>query len=64
MSLAPRLGRLLEEVAATDGFPVGLAADDDDDVRILHSLKVAGHCAEPTPSSNAATEEAWQSRVQ
>ena len=30
----------------------------------LHSLKVAVTAAEPIVSSSAATDEAWQSRVQ
>src|SRR4029450_214393 len=30
----------------------------------LHSLNVAVTAAEPTPSSKAATDDAWQSRVQ
>ena len=42
-----------------------IGADDHDDVGILKtSLKVAVTAPEPMPSISAATEEAWQSRVQ
>ena len=62
--LGAALGRLLEE-GGGDRMVLGrVGADHDDDVGVLHSLKVADTAAEPTPSSSAATDEAWQSRVQ
>ena len=63
-SLAPRLAACLKNVAATGWFSVGLAPMTMMTSEFLHSLKVAVTAAEPTPSSNAATEEAWHSRVQ
>ncbi len=63
-SLAPRLAACLKKVAATGWFSVGLAPMTMMTSEFLHSLKVAVTAAEPTPSSSAATEEAWHSRVQ
>ncbi len=39
-------------------------ADDDDDVGICAAVKGAVTAPEPIPSIKAATDEAWQSRVQ
>ena len=64
MSCAPRLAACLKNVAATGWFSVGLAPITMMTSEFLHSLKVAVTAAEPIVSSNAATEEAWQSRVQ
>ena len=64
MSLAPRLAACLKKVAATGWFSVGLAPMTMMTSEFLHSLKVAVTAAEPTPSSSAATDEAWHSRVQ
>ena len=63
-SLAPRLAACLKKVAATGWFSVGLAPITMMRSEFLHSLKVAVTAAEPTPSSSAATDEAWQSLVQ
>ena len=63
-SLAPRLAACLKKVAATGWFSVGLAPITMITSEFLHSLKVADTAAEPTPSSSAATDDAWQSRVQ
>ena len=63
-SLAPRLAACLKKVAATGWFSVGLAPMTMMTSEFLHSLKVAVTAAEPTPSSSADTDEAWQSRVQ
>ena len=64
ISLAPRLAACLKKVAATGWFSVGLAPITMMTSEFLHSLKVAVTAAEPTPSSSAATDEAWHSRVQ
>ena len=64
MSLAPRLAACLKKVAATGWFSVGLAPMTTMTSEFLHSLKVAVTAAEPIDSSKAATDEAWQSRVQ
>src|SRR5437763_6092832 len=63
-SLAPRLAACLKKVAATGWLSVGLAPMIMMTSEFLQSLKVAVTAAEPTPSSTADTEEAWQSRVQ
>ena len=63
-SLAPRLAACLKKVAATGWFSVGLAPITMMRSEFFTSLKVAVTAAEPTPSSSAATDEAWQSRVQ
>ena len=63
-SLAPRLAACLKKVAATGWFSVGFAPMTMIRSEFLHSLKVAVTAAEPTPSSSADTDEAWQSRVQ
>ena len=64
MSLAPRLAACLKKVAATGWFSAGLQPMAMMTSEFLHSLKVADTAPEPTPSKSAATEEAWQSRVQ
>ena len=64
ISFAPRLAACLKKVAATGWFSVGFAPITMMTSEFLHSLKVAVTAAEPTPSSSAATDEAWQSRVQ
>ncbi len=64
MSSAPRLAACLKKVAATGWFSVGLAPITMMTSEFLHSLKVAVTAAEPIVSISAATEEAWQSRVQ
>ncbi len=63
-SLAPRLAACLKKVAATGWFSVGLAPITMMRSEFFTSLKVAVTAAEPTPSSSADTDEAWQSRVQ
>ena len=64
INLAPRLAACLKKVAATGWFSVGLAPITMMTSEFLHSLKEADTAPEPTPSKSAATEEAWQSRVQ
>ena len=64
MSLAPRLAACLKKVAATGWFSVGLAPITMMTSEFFTSLNVAETAAEPTPSSNAATDDAWHSRVQ
>ncbi len=61
---APRLAACLKKVAATGWFSVGLAPITTITSEFLHSLKEADTAPEPTPSSSAATEDAWHSRVQ
>ena len=63
-SLAPRLAACLKKVAATGWFSVGLAPITTITSEFFTSLKVADTAAEPTPSSKAATDEAWHRRVQ
>ena len=64
ISLAPRFAACLKKVAATGWFSVGLAPITTMTSEFFTSLKVADTAAEPTPSSSAATDEAWHSRVQ
>src|SRR5262245_66679792 len=64
MSLEPRLAACLKKVAATGWLSVGLAPMTMMASEVLHSLKVAVTAAEPMPSSRAATDDAWQRRVQ
>ena len=64
MILAPRLAAFLRKVAATGWFCSGRAP-----MMIMQSLSLAAvkgavTAPEPMPSISAATEEAWQSRVQ
>ncbi len=64
ISLPPRLANCLKKVAATGWFSVGLAPITIATSAFSISLKVAVTAAEPTFSISAATDEAWQSRVQ
>ena len=57
--------RRLLEIGGGDGVVLGrVGADHDQRIGVRASLKVAVTAPEPMPSSKAATEEAWQSRVQ
>jgi hypothetical protein len=64
ISVAPRSTAFFIQVAATGWFTVGLAADDHDHVGVRRRLTGFDTAPEPRPSSSAATEEAWHSRVQ
>ena len=64
ISLAPRLAACLKKVAATGWFSAGLQPMAMMTSESFTALKGADTAPEPTPSSSAATEEAWQSRVQ
>ena len=58
------LGRLLEE-GRGDRVVLGrVGADHDDHVGIHRRGERRGHRPEPMVSNSAATDEAWQSRVQ
>ena len=61
----PPFGELLE-IGRGDRMVLGrVGADDDGDTSAFSiSLKVAVTAPEPTFSISAATDEAWQSRVQ
>ena len=64
ISLAPRFAAFLMKVAATGWFTVGLAP-----ITMMTSASSAAENGADTapelrPSNNAATEEAWHSRVQ
>src|SRR3546814_11639818 len=63
-SLAPRLAACLKYVAATGWLVVGRAPMTMMQSALSASLKGAETAPEPTPSISAATEEAWQRRVQ
>ena len=63
-SLAPRFAAFLKKVAATGWFSVGLAPMTMITSASSAAMNVADTAPEPTPSSSAATEEAWHSRVQ
>jgi hypothetical protein len=63
-SLAPRWTAFLRKVAATGWFDVGWAPMTMMTSELRASLKLAVTAPEPMVSSNAATEEAWQRRVQ
>src|SRR3546814_9474402 len=63
-SLAPRLAACLKYVAATGWLVVGRAPITMMQSALSASLKGAETAPEPTPSISAATEEAWQRRVQ
>ncbi len=60
----PRLTACLKKVAATGWFWVGRAPITMMTSASAAAVKGAVTAAEPTPSISAATEEAWQSRVQ
>ena len=64
MSLAPRLAAFLRNVAATGWFCSGLAPMTMMQSLSLAAVKGAVTAPEPMPSINAATDEAWHSRVQ
>ena len=64
ISFAPRFAACLKKVAATGWFTVGRAP-----MTMMHSASIAAlngadTAPEPMPSMSAATDEAWQSRVQ
>ena len=63
-SRAPFFVACLKKVAATGWFSVGLAPMTMMRSALSASLKGAVTAPEPMPSISAATEEAWQSRVQ
>src|SRR6476619_4460592 len=65
MSLAPRLAAFFIHVAATGWFEVGL----EPITKITSAFSTTSEtwfdtAPEPTPSSSAATDDAWQRRVQ
>ena len=62
--LAPRLAACLKKVAATGWFSVGRAPITMMTSESWAAVKGAVTAPEPIPSIRAATEEAWQSRVQ
>ena len=64
MSVAPRLAAFLKKVAATGWFSVGLAPMTMMTSASSAAVNGAVTAAEPIPSISAATDEAWQSRVQ
>ena len=64
MSLVPFLTAFLIQVAATGWLTVGLAPITSTTSARSTSLTWLDTAPEPTPSSSAATEEAWHSRVQ
>ena len=64
MSLVPFLTAFLIQVAATGWLTVGLAPITSTTSACCTSLTWLDTAPDPTPSSNAATEEAWHKRVQ
>src|SRR5213593_996343 len=64
MSLAPRCTAFLIQVAATGWFDVGSAPMRKITSAYSTSETWFETAPEPTPSSSAATDEAWQRRVQ
>ena len=64
ISLAPRLAACLKKVAATGWLVVGRAPMTMMHSALSASVNGADTAPEPTPSIRAATDEAWQSRVQ
>src|SRR5271165_6590351 len=64
ISLAPRFAACLKKVAATGWFSVGRAPMMMMTSASATAVNGAVTAPEPIPSINAATEEAWQSRVQ
>src|SRR6195952_5611889 len=64
ISLAPRLAAFLMKVAATGWFTVGLAPITMMTLASMAAANGADTAPEFRPSINAATDEAWQSRVQ
>ncbi len=61
---APRFAACLKKVAATGWFSVGRAPMTMITSASSAAVKGAVTAPEPIPSINAATEEAWHSRVQ
>ena len=64
ISFAPRFTAFLMNVAATGWLTVGLAPMTTITSEFAHSANGAVTAPEPIVSSRAATDEAWQSRVQ
>ena len=64
ISVAPRLTAFLIQVAATGWFTVGFAPITRITSASATSATGFDTAPEPMPSSSAATEEAWHSRVQ
>ena len=64
ISFAPRFAAFLKKVAATGWFVVGCAPMTMITSECSTWLKLAVTAPEPMHSSSAATDEAWQSRVQ
>ena len=64
ISLAPRLAAFLMKVAATGWLTVGLAPITMMTSASIAAANGADTAPELRPSNSAATEEAWQSRVQ
>jgi hypothetical protein len=64
MSCLPALTAFLKKVAATGWFSVGLAPMTIMTSASSAAVKGAVTAPEPMPSISAATDEAWQSRVQ
>ena len=62
--VAPRAAACLKYVAATGWFSVGLAPMTKITSLSRQAVNGAVTAPEPMPSSNAATDEAWHSRVQ
>src|SRR3954462_14466776 len=62
--VAPRLAAFLMKVAATGWLTVGLAPMTTITSELAHSANGAVTAPEPIVSIKAATDEAWQSRVQ
>jgi hypothetical protein len=63
-SAAPRAAASFRKVAATGWFSVGRAPTTRITSDRAAAVKGAVTAPLPTPSSSAATEAAWQSRVQ
>ena len=64
ISRVPFFTAFLIQVAATGWFTVGLAPITSTTSAWITSLTWFDTAAEPSPSSSAATEEAWHRRVQ
>jgi len=64
ISFAPRFAARFRKVAATGWFSVGRAPMTTITSASCAAVKGAVTAAEPMPSSSAATDEAWHSRVQ
>ena len=61
---APRFAALLEESGGDRMIFRRVGADHDDHVGVSAAVNGAVTAPEPIPSISAATDEAWQSRVQ